>query len=85
MERLNPTGYKWARICIAGTLKAQCGYCLPFGGRIPDSGYPVIQVRGEFAFYHIYPSGVVDNNGRHAVAITRHEAVQGALLLWVLI
>ncbi len=37
--------------------------------RIPDSGHSVIKVPGEEACYHLYHSGVVDNTGRHGVAI----------------
>ncbi len=37
--------------------------------RIPDSGHLVIKVPGEEACYHLFHSGVVDNTGRHGVAI----------------
>ncbi len=42
--------------------------------RIPDSGHSVIKVPGEEACYHLYHSGVVDNTGRHGVAIALSQA-----------
>ncbi len=51
--------------------------------RIPDSGHSVIKVPGEEACYHLYYSEVVDNSGRHGVAIALSEAAQAALLAWV--
>ncbi len=51
--------------------------------RISDSGHSVIKVPGEEACYHLYHSGVVDNTGRHGVAIALSEAAQAALLAWV--
>ncbi len=48
--------------------------------RIPDSGHSVIKVPGKEACYHLYHSGVVDNTGRHGVAIALGEAAQAALL-----
>ncbi len=48
--------------------------------RIPDSGLSVIKMPGEEACYHLYQSGVVDNTGRHGVAIALSEAAQTALL-----
>ncbi len=53
--------------------------------RIPDSGQPVIKVPDKEACYHLYHSGVVDNTGRHGVAIALSEAAQTALLTWALI
>ncbi len=50
--------------------------------RIPDSGHSVINVPSEDAFYHLYHSGVVDNIGRHGVAIALSEVAQAALLAW---
>ncbi len=50
--------------------------------RIPDSGHSVIKVPGKEACYHLYHSGVVDNTGRHGVAIALGEAAQAALLTW---
>ncbi len=47
--------------------------------RIPDSGLSVIKMSGEEACYHLYQSGVVDNTGRHGVAIALSEAAQAAL------
>ncbi len=47
--------------------------------RIPDSGHSAINVPGEEAFYHLYHIGVVDNIGRHGVAIALGEAIQAAL------
>ncbi len=46
--------------------------------RIPNSGQSVIKVPGEDACYHLYHSGVVDNSGRHGVAIALCEATQAA-------
>ncbi len=43
----------------------------------------MIKVPGEEACYHLYHSGVVDNTGRHGVAIALSEAAQAALLAWV--
>ncbi len=37
----------------------------------------------EEACYHLYRSGVVDNTGRHGVAIALGEAAQAALLACV--
>ncbi len=51
--------------------------------RITDSGQSVIKVPGEEACYHLYHSGVVDNTGKHGVAIALSEAAQAALLAWV--
>ncbi len=51
--------------------------------RIPDSGHSAINVPGEEAFYHLYHSGVVDNIGRHGVAIALSEVAQAAFLAWV--
>ncbi len=48
--------------------------------RITDSGHSVMKVRGEEACYHLYHSGVVENTGRHGVAIALSEATQAALL-----
>ncbi len=42
--------------------------------RMPDSGHSVIKVPGEEASYHLYHSGVVDNTGRHGVAICLSDA-----------
>ncbi len=42
--------------------------------RIPDSGHSVIKVAGEEACYHLYHIGVVDNTGRHGIAIALSEA-----------
>ncbi len=53
------------------------------GVRIYDSGHSVIKVPGEEACFHLYHSGVVDNAGRHGVAIALSEAAQAALLAWV--
>ncbi len=50
--------------------------------RITDSGHSVIKMPGEEACYHLYRSGVVDNFGRHGVAIALTEAAQAALLAW---
>ncbi len=47
--------------------------------RIPDSGHSVTKVPGEEACYHLYHSSVVDNTGRHCVAI----ALSAALLAWM--
>ncbi len=44
--------------------------------RITDSGHSVIKVPGEEACYH---SGVVDNTGRHGVAVALSETAQAAL------
>ncbi len=49
--------------------------------RIPDSGHSVIKVPGDEACYHLYHSGVVDNTGRHGVAIAVSSLT--ALSLWV--
>ncbi len=38
---------------------------------------------GEEACYHLYHSGVVDNTGRHCVAIALSQAARAALLAWV--
>ncbi len=43
----------------------------------------MIKVPGEEACYHLYYSGVVQNTGRHGVAIAHSEATQAALLAWV--
>ncbi len=43
----------------------------------------MIKVPGEEACYHLYHSGLVDNTGRHGVAIALSEAAQAALLAWV--
>ncbi len=43
----------------------------------------MIKVPGEEAYYHLYHSGVVDNTGRHDVAIALSEGAQAALLAWV--
>ncbi len=51
--------------------------------RIPDSGHSVIRMPGEEACYHLYHSGVVDNTGRHGVAIALSGAAKAALLAWV--
>ncbi len=51
--------------------------------RVPDSGHTMIMVPGEEACYHLYHIGVVDNSGRHGVAIDLSEATQAALLAWV--
>ncbi len=51
--------------------------------RIPDSGHSVIKVPSEDACYHLYHNGVVDNTGRHGVAIALSEAAQAAHLAWV--
>ncbi len=51
--------------------------------RIPDNGHSVIKVPSEEACYHLYHSGVVDNTGRHGVAIALSETEQAALLAWV--
>ncbi len=51
--------------------------------RIPESGHLVIKVPGEKACYHLYHSGLVDNTGRHRVAIAISEAAQAVLLAWV--
>ncbi len=53
--------------------------------RMPDTGHSLVKVPGEEACYHLYHSGVVDNAGRHGVAIAFSEAAQVALLPWVLI
>ncbi len=46
--------------------------------------YPLaVKLPGEEACYHLYHSGVVDNTGRHVVAIALSEAAQAALLAWV--
>ncbi len=42
--------------------------------RIPDSGHSVIEVPGEEAPYDLYHNGVVDNSGRHGVAICLSDA-----------
>ncbi len=42
--------------------------------KIPGSGHSEIKVPGEEACYHLYHSGVVDNTGRHGVAIALSEA-----------
>ncbi len=47
---------------------------------ILDSGQSVTKVPGEEACYHLYHVGVVDNTGRHGVAIALSEATQAALL-----
>ncbi len=46
--------------------------------RMPDSGHPAIKVPDEVACYHLYRNGVVDSNGRHAVAIDLSKAAQDA-------
>ncbi len=51
--------------------------------RVLDSGHSVIKVPGEEACYHLYHSGVMDNTGRHGMAIALSEAAQAALLTWV--
>ncbi len=38
---------------------------------------------GEEACYHLYRSGVVDNTGRHGVAIALSEVAYAALLVWL--
>ncbi len=43
----------------------------------------MIKVPGEEACYHLYHSGVINNTGRHGVAIAISEAAQTALLAWV--
>ncbi len=53
------------------------------GVRIPDSGHSVIKVPVVDICYHLYHSGVVDNTGRHGVAIALTEAAQAALMAWV--
>ncbi len=42
--------------------------------RIPGSGHSAIKVPGEEACYHLYHSGMIDNTGRHGVAIALSEA-----------
>ncbi len=42
--------------------------------RITDSGRSVIKVPVEEACFHLYQSGVVDNTGRHGVAIALSRA-----------
>ncbi len=42
--------------------------------RIPDSGHSVIKVPGEEAPYDLYHNGVVDNSGRHGIAISPSDA-----------
>ncbi len=42
----------------------------------------MIKAPGEEACYHLYNSAVVDNSGRHGVAIALSEAAQAAVLTW---
>ncbi len=48
--------------------------------RVPDSGHSVLKVPVEEVCCHLYHSGVVDNSGRHVVAIALREDAQVALL-----
>ncbi len=53
--------------------------------RITDSGHSEIKVPGEEACYHLFHIGVVDNTGRHGVAIALSGAAQAAIRAWVTI
>ncbi len=48
--------------------------------RIPDGVYAVIKVPGEEACYHLCHSEVVDNTGRHGVAIALSATARAVLL-----
>ncbi len=50
--------------------------------RIPDSSHSVITVFGETGYCHLCYSEVVDNSGRHDIAIDLNNASQAALLAW---
>ncbi len=43
----------------------------------------MIKVPGQEAGYHLDHRGVVDNTGKHGVAIADSEAAQATLLAWV--
>ncbi len=60
------------------TMRELCKYNVGIA-RIPDSGHSVIKVPGEEDCYHLYHSGVVDNNERHSVALALNEASKTAL------
>ncbi len=47
---------------------------------ILDNGHLGIRVPGEEACYHLCHNDVVDDSGRHEVAIAPNEAAQTALL-----
>ncbi len=43
----------------------------------------MIKVPGEEACYHVFPSGVVDNTGRHEWQSLFNEPAEAALLAWM--
>ncbi len=50
--------------------------------RMPNTGHSVIKAPDDGTCSHIYHTGVVDNSGRHGVAIALGEAVKTATLAW---
>ncbi len=68
---------------MRGLRKYDVDIACPLEVRTPDSVHSVIKVPGEDYCYHPFHSGVVDNSGRHDIAIAPSEATQVALLVKV--
>ncbi len=61
---------------------SKAGIAFPSKVRTPVCGFSIIKVPREKACYHLYHSGVMDNNGKHGLAIALSEAAPASPLEW---